>query len=137
MGYNYYGYLVLIERSSEITIEALKKCFLDAYQRDSRSVLIDHQENELIIRIDNYSFNILLKQSPDVQKEAFELSNAYLWHHAKKAKLAQCDICLEISGEPDPDMEYFNDSLKVIDTISVFKGTYIFDPQAGTFLDEL
>lgn len=137
MAYTFYAYLVLIDVKSSISLEALADRLVRAYQKDKRTIGVNQHAKQISFCIDQYQFQINLNDSCTVQKESEELALDYLSHKAKRNKISRCSKRLEISGDPDEAMSYFNDSLRLLNEVSRFKGTFIFDPQAGTFLDEM
>ncbi|MGB0525437.1 MAG: hypothetical protein ACPGJS_20850 [Flammeovirgaceae bacterium] len=137
MAYTFYAYLVLIDETSKISLAALEKRLLTAYKKDERVVGITHHQQQIIFYIDNYQFQIGWNETEEVSRESVELATNYLHHNWQKNKVAKCRRRLEISGDFDQNMNYLTDSIRILDEISHFRGTYIFDPQAGTFLEEL
>ena len=137
MGYTFYAYQVLLDQKSTFDLQQLADRLTACYRKDKRQVNIHRSNQKITLQIANYCFTIALNLSEAVQEEATDLAINYLRHKRKQKKLAACTKRLDIRGEVDLEMSYFNDSLTLLDEISYFKGTHIFDPQAGTFLDEM
>jgi hypothetical protein len=124
MANSFYSYLAFILPGSNANIDTLKNGLTDFYGRpvidDQPAISID--ENEITVRFsDDYTFHIAFSAETHVNIEARELAEeqALDWneHPFNKAALAQSNSRFEIWGEEDYDMDYFNDSLFIIQKI--------------------
>jgi hypothetical protein len=67
--------------------------------------------------------------------ESAELAQLWKGEAADVDRLRNCSRRIEMYAEkPDPNMDYFNDSLFIIGEVEKFDGVYIFDPLQGGFV---
>lgn len=137
MAYSFYAYLVLIEESSNFEMSTLLERLRNFYIKDNRAIQLSIDDNLLTLGIESFQFHLQWHTADSIRIESEELASNYLKNTRKRNRIASCSQRIEISADDDPNMSYFNDSLYLLDELSFFKGVHIFDPQAGTFLDEL
>ncbi len=132
MANSFYSYSAYISPSSNADIKVLKE-FLDAFYQESDNK-ITLSDNQITITFDDeYNFYIYLAEEEHVNQEAFEIAD-YLeedWNETSydKEKLKASKKRFEIWGDPDFDMDYFNDSLFIIEQVEKFNDIIIFQNQ--------
>ncbi|GAA6768078.1 hypothetical protein AAFH68_40300 [Flavobacterium sp. CGRL1] len=132
MANSFYSYSAYISPSSNADIKVLKE-FLDAFYQESDNK-ITLNDNQITITFDDeYNFYIYLAEEEHVNQEALEISD-YLeedWNENPydKEKLKASKKRFEIWGDPDFDMDYFNDSLFIIEQVEKFNDIIIFQNQ--------
>lgn len=132
MANSFYSYSAYISPSSNADIKVLKE-FLDAFYQESDNKII-LSDNQITITFDDeYNFYIYLAEEEHVNQEALEIAD-YLeedWNENPydKEKLKASKKRFEIWGDPDFDMDYFNDSLFIIDQLEKFNDIIIFQNQ--------
>lgn len=132
MANSFYSYSAYISPSSNADIKVLKE-FLDAFYQESDNK-ITLSDNQITITFDDeYNFYIYLAEEEHVNQEALEIAD-YLeedWNENlyDKEKLKASKKRFEIWGDPDFDMDYFNDSLFIIEQVEKFNDIIIFQNQ--------
>jgi len=132
MANSFYSYSAYISPSSNADIKILKE-FLDAFYQESDNK-ITLSDNQITITFDDeYNFYIYLAEEEHVNQEALEIAD-YLeedWNETPydKEKLKASKKRFEVWGDPDFDIDYFNDSLFIIDQVEKFNDIIIFQNQ--------
>ncbi|WP_433812857.1 hypothetical protein [Flavobacterium johnsoniae] len=132
MANSFYSYSAYISPSSNADIKVLKE-FLDAFYQESDNK-ITLSDNQITITFDDeYNFYIYLAEEEHVNQEALEIAD-YLeedWNETSydKEKLKASKKRFEIWGDSDFDMDYFNDSLFIIEQVEKFNDIIIFQNQ--------
>ncbi|WP_276381721.1 hypothetical protein [Flavobacterium sp. H4147] len=129
MANTFYSYSAYITPSSNADITVLKDYLEDFYQEENPEILLS--DNEIKITFDDeYNFYIYLATEEHVNQEALEIAddletdfNENLYD---KEKLKASKKRFEMWGDPDLDMDYFNDSLFIIQQIEKFNDIIIF-----------
>lgn len=133
MANTFYSYLAFIAPTSDASLIALKNNLETFYERPiienkPEILLEDNQIN--IIFDDEYRLYIAFSEEEYVNEEALEIAEEQQldWNENTfdKAKLATCHKRFEIWGDDDFDMDYFNDSLFIVEEIEKFTDVIIF-----------
>lgn len=133
MANTFYSYLAFIAPASDASLIVLKNNLETFYEKPAienkpEIVLEDNQIN--IIFDDEYRLYIAFSEEEYVNEEALEFAQEYKtdWNETTfdKAKLETCYKRFEVWGDDDFDMDYFNDSLFVIEEIEKFSDVIIF-----------
>jgi hypothetical protein len=131
MSYIYYNYAAYIQPDSDLDLIALKNKLDALYQSRSESGTpeITVTDYNMTILFGQYKFTIGLVDEPFVHEEASEFAEHYTVDRNEKEfdkeQLRSCKKRLEIYGDDDPDMDYFNDHLDILDTIETFNGVIV------------
>ena len=137
MGYSYYSYLVLLTDESDFSLAELAARLEHFYGKAGQgNVAVVTKEESLKVKVGDYAFQLHYNQEDYVVEESQEIAEDAATNHPDKARIAACRRRLEIAGEDDPDMDYFNDSLYLLEIIETFSGVFIFDPYDGRFLSK-
>ena len=133
MANTFYSYLAFITPTSDASLIALKNNLETFYDRPvienkPEILLEDNQIN--IIFDDEYQLYIAFSEEEYVNEEALEIAQEQQldWNENTfdKTVLETCRKRFEIWGDDDFDMDYFNDSLFVIEQIEQFSDVIIF-----------
>lgn len=133
MANTFYSYLAFIAHTSDASLIALKNNLETFYKRPvienkPEIILEDNQIN--IIFDDEYQLYIAFSEEEYVNEEALEIAQEQQldWNENTfdKTALETCRKRFEIWGDDDFDMDYFNDSLFVIEQIEQFSDVIIF-----------
>ncbi|QGK72958.1 hypothetical protein [Flavobacterium sp. SLB02] len=136
MANTFYSYLAFIAPTSDASLTVLKNNLKTFYDRPiitnkPEIVLEDNQIN--ILFDDQYQLYIAFSEEEYVNEEALEIAEEQQldWNENTfdKATLETCRKRFEIWGDDDFDMDYFNDSLFVIEEIEKFSDVIIFAMQ--------
>lgn len=133
MANSFYSYSAYILPSSNATIIALKEYLEEFYQNsdteDQPEINLSDNQITLIFN-DEYRFYIYLSEEKHVNEEAVEIAENLEtdWNEEPfdKEKLKTAQKRFELWGDEDFDMDYFNDSLFILDQIEKFSDIIIF-----------
>ncbi|MGI4869598.1 MAG: hypothetical protein ACRYFX_00295 [Janthinobacterium lividum] len=134
MGYTYYSYLAFITPDSAADLAGLQACLqaLSAQLNQAPKPTLTLDGNELTVAFEEYSFHIYYATEAHVQEEALEIAATNpdtLVDLAEQpidpARLGTCTRRFELWGDPDPDMDYFNDSLYILEALEELEGVII------------
>jgi len=132
MANSFYSYSAYISPSSNADIKVLKE-FLDAFYQESDNKIILNDNQITITFDDEYNFYIYLAEEEHVNQEALEIADDLEedWNENiyDKEKLKVSKKRFEVWGDSDFDMDYFNDSLFIIDQLEKFNDIIIFQNQ--------
>ncbi|WP_276682440.1 hypothetical protein [Thalassolituus oleivorans] len=109
-----YRSFIFLKKNSELSLDSLSKSLRDWNTTEVK--------DGLIINVRGYVFRITINNQPHVANETLEL--------IKSTDLPgniKTDLRIEISGEDDYDMEFFNDYLLILEKISENNGLVIFN----------
>jgi len=129
----FYSYLAFIEPGSNANLETLKnnldKFYTKPTIKNKPEIILKERSITLTFN-DGYSFYINLSNEKHVNVEAREFAGRgvsdWLEKPVDKEKLNSCTSRFEIYGDDDYNMNYFNDSLYIIEYIGIFKGVIVF-----------
>ncbi|OMQ11732.1 hypothetical protein [[Flexibacter] sp. ATCC 35103] len=136
MAHTFYSYLAFITPGSDASLITLKNNLETFYEKseieNKPEIVLNDQQIDIVFD-DEYQFYIAFSQEEYVNEEALELAqeNELDWNEnvIDKAKLETCHKRFEIWGDDDFDMDYFNDSLFIIEQIEKFNDVIIFAVQ--------
>lgn len=130
-----YEGLVLIDPDSSITARQLADELRRFYAGTSDApVAIDEEDDVVTLRWAGYVLEVGRSCAPHVREESQELADEFASGHPDHARIAQCACRFEMSGDDDPDMDRFDDSLFVGEALERLGRVYRFDPATSEFL---
>jgi hypothetical protein len=135
MGYTYYQCFGLISPKSYINLESLKSKIDAEYSRSTVPGETILKGQKLHVKIEHYQFYIVLATGSHVLEESVEMAAYAKDDPEKMADIQLCTKRFEMYGDPDPNMDFFNDFLLMQECMQAMGPVHIFDPQSGTFLD--
>ena len=127
-----YTHLAFLKPGKTIELETLKSNIASRYAGTNSSIspVITEEAGMLKIALNNYNFYITLVTASHVAVEAREIAEQFEedWsgNPYDKEQLKQSTVRLDFYGDPDADMEYFNDSLFIIGQIEKTGNAIIF-----------
>lgn len=133
MANTFYSYLAFVQDSSNADIHALKNYLEDFYAQTETNnrpaITIENNQIDIVFN-DEYSLYALFSDEEYINEEAQEFAEEYEadWNENifDREKLKTCKKRFEIWGDDDFDMNYFNDSLFIIEQIEKFNDVIIF-----------
>ncbi|MFZ0597769.1 MAG: hypothetical protein WAM46_12385 [Flavobacterium sp.] len=135
MANTYYSYLAFIAPNSDANLIALKNnldAFYEPVTENKPAIVLKSDQINLVFE-DDYRLYIEFSEEAYVNEEALEIAaeHKFDWNENSfdKAKLETCNKRFEVWGDDDFDMEYFNDSLYIIEEIERFSDVIIFNMQ--------
>lgn len=129
MGYSFYQYFAFFNDASDASLAGLKQKLEAFYAAQDRRPEFSLQAEQLVLRFGTYHIKVELNREDYVQEEAQEVGDHFL-HNWKEEPLniellKTCKQRFEVAGEEDYDMNYFNDSIYVVEAIDSFSNTEI------------
>ena len=136
MGYIYYCYIGLLPKDSTASVAELQSRLDDRLKRQTRGFSITLIESHLSLKVEGFTFDIHFVDGPHVLEESGDMAKYYSGNDpAEKATIASATTRLEMSGEYDPNMDFFNDSITILECWEAMGIVHVFDPFGGKFLD--
>jgi hypothetical protein len=127
-----YESLVLIHPDTPATSAALAAELRRFYQRIQASpTIVKCSDSSLELRFSDCVFYITHDRSPHVVEESAEIAEEFGAETGKQDRIAACSSRFDIHSDEDPEMNYFNDFLYVIESSQSLGEVYAFDPNAG------
>ena len=126
-----YSALVLLPTDTATPLDQATQRLLAFFTHaPARPVVPDvvHQEGRLHLTFSTWSLSIDLATDRHVLTEAQEISAMLLPSYPDLAHVASYAIRLEITTDPDPLMEHFNDYLLTLEQLASIPGAVLFDP---------
>ena len=135
MGYIYYCNIGLIPTGSTTSLESLKTQLEERLSKQGRPFHSLINGSHLRVKIEGYAFDIHYVDGAHVLEESGDMARYYQGDDPDaKASIARCAARFELSGDDDPNMDYFNDSVTILETWESMGIVHIFDPFGGKFL---
>ena len=125
-----YEHFILIGNHSDFTLTALAEK-IKGINWGSHQVTITPTSTAISISINGWQFEIEMNEEAYVLEESEEMANDHAQHHDLFEQIKSCQKRLEIGGDPDFDMEYFNDFCFILEKIESFQHTFTFNPHEG------
>jgi|GEM_PF-3565894 len=125
-----YEHLILIGEDSDFNIHILKEK-INGINWGRNQVEIIGTEDSISLTINGWHFEIGLIDSAHVMQESEEIANDKAKDHELYSTIKSCKRRLEIGGDPDFDMAYFNDFCLVLGKIESFSSVYTLNPYEG------
>lgn len=133
MANTFYSYLAFITPDSDANLVDLKNNLEIFYARpvieDKPEIVLENNQITIIFN-DEYRLNIAFSNEEYVNEEAIGIAQEHQLDYNEnpfdKTKLETCYKRFEVWGDDDFDMDYFNDSLFVIEAIEQFNDVIIF-----------
>lgn len=119
MAYNAYA---LIDRNNKLS-------FADILEELSSYPVNFISSNEACIDTGNYKFNLYLNEDNYIEDETNELLRQYE-STLSKSNFRSSNMRIEVYGEDDPNMDYFNDFLHIISKLAKHPSILVYE-QAG------
>jgi hypothetical protein len=85
---------------------------------------------------ETWSFRLYLENKPHVIFESREMADKFAQNRPDKAVIVSCDRRLFLGCDPDPNMDFFNDYVIIVQILDEIEGAIVFDPNNGKFFDE-
>jgi|SRR5581483_5811515 len=129
MAYSFYNYVALIEPDSDADLQKLAEKLQKRFAGKKAQILLQPGADKLTLAINDYAFSISLSASDHVLVESKEMANSFTEDYAgnpvDKDKMAVCQRRFELNGAADYEMNYFNDSLFILECMEELPGITI------------
>lgn len=95
---------------------------------------IEQVDQRLRLTKGDWEIHLTLRQGPDVLEESRRIAE-HIGGAEDELGITTCERRVEIESDvPDPEMDYFNDYLLVLETVQSFQGVVGVDPQEPSLL---
>ncbi len=135
-GYGY-QYFILVQEES-FQLQEIEQVLKNYYAKKGLGDKVSfHSENHLLVDMSNdYYFHFQLEMSESVLQESKEIAESYKGNK-DKTTIASCKSRVEFWGDEDPDGDYFNDHMFILEQIMKNEKLLIYDYRNGVFFDEI
>ncbi|MBL4702893.1 MAG: hypothetical protein JKY54_00090 [Flavobacteriales bacterium] len=125
-----YEHLILIGEDSNFNLNSLNEQ-INGINWGANQVEINAADDSISLTINCWNFEIGLNDSEHILYESQEIANNNAKNHKLFESIKCCKRRLELGGDPDFDMEYFNDFCSVLEKIESFSSIYTWNPRGG------
>jgi hypothetical protein len=132
-----YGYFIFDKNIKERTLEKIQTILETHYLNSAGKPDIQLNDKLLTLKFNDYKFHFVLNDEKWIIEESKEIAEDLANHRSDKGEIAHCSTRIEFDGDDDFDMDYFNESLFILDELSKCKDYVILDYNHGTFYDEV
>lgn len=122
-----YKALVLLPPTSSTSIEEVKDKLRTFYKNDERDVIVQQHETVIEIVIRGWTCSVHLSSEPHVLIESQQMAEIFAAARLDKDEIATCNRRFEVISEPDPNIDYFNDYIFILQALESFPGIKIWD----------
>jgi hypothetical protein len=131
-----YETLILIDPDSSITDESIEGALGMVYKDAGASKpVVSRSGPTFRITWPGFSFEVHRSQLPHVLEESKEIASQFADVRTEQPRIAQCNSRIELVGDDDPDMKYFNDYCYIVGAIEKLGIAYTFDQGSGEFMN--
>ena len=99
-----------------------------------QAVEVFREGNQLTLFVNDWSLYIWADSSPTVLEETQGIVELFGQERSDQAVLSTYGFRFDISCDDDPDQEYFDDYVLVLQAMKEFPGAVLFDPEAESFI---
>jgi hypothetical protein len=127
---------ILIHPSTPVTRDELLNSISQFYGK-SKGVapqIAARGTSGIRIQFPGFGFSIVKDGASHVIEEAKEISTRYGTATGKQHRISDCNTRFDVQGDDDPDMDYFNDYLYIIEAAQKLGEAYAFDNASATFI---
>lgn len=90
---------------------------------------LHHEGSKISLVSGKWAFYLCLNSEPWVIQESREIAQALPEDLAVAVAITRCGRRIEVSSDPDPNMDYFNDYIFVVEVLQSFEGVITVDPR--------
>lgn len=125
--------VVLLPPTSSASIEEAEDKLRIFYRNDGCDVIIQRRETAIEVIIGEWTCCIYLSSESHVLEESQEMAELFAAARPDKEEIATCNRRFEVIGT-DPNMDYFNDYLFVLQALESFSSVKIWEGAAQEFI---
>ena len=130
-----YQYFILIKDES-FDLNEIEQALKAYYIKKGKDKVQFHNEGHLLVHMeDNYYFHFQIDTSEGVLQESKEIAENYTGDKDKSV-IAPCKRRVEFWGDEDPNGNYINDHMYLLEQLLQNDKLMIFDFRNGIFFDE-
>lgn len=131
-----YDLFALLTDEATITVAQLSKLLKAKFAPDQGAQVLLESEKSLAIKWKNWAFQIAYEDGPHVLEESREIAELHSANRPDESLIAACRRRMIVVGDPDPNMEHFNDYLFIEEVFLTLPGVILYDPQEKAFVDK-
>jgi hypothetical protein len=131
MTYEPYTYLAMLPTDCEVSIPRLAEDMRDLFQKEKRATYVHATDEGLILQIEEWSLRVNYNHLSYVKEESKEIAGCLPGDQDQLDRLAGCRHRIETSADPDPNMDYFNYVIDVLELVDKHYPSFIIDSQVG------
>ena len=135
-GYNY-QYFILIRNDEYFNLNQIEQSLKEYNSKKGpQKNIFFHDDKHLLVEMgSDYYFHLQFDVSTDVLQESREIAESYKGNKDKNV-ISSCKSRVEFWGDEDPDGEFFNEHLFILEILSKNDNLLIYDFKQGIFFDE-
>lgn len=136
MGYTYYCVKLLVPPTNPLTFDNLAFAIerhLENRAPGLHEVIINLPT--ITVKRDNWLLRVHWEDNPEFVAEANEYFKMCAVKHQDRDIISSCNRHISTAGDPDPQMDYFNDYIFVLEVLDKLENVFKFDPYDGRFLE--
>ena|SRR5215510_3775574 len=134
MSFTYYRTLALIPPDVQIVFSDVVRTVNKTFASESTTKITATANLITLYFNDRWSFYIEWDSGRNVLEESHEIAQRFSVSAEQAQRIASCDCRISTSADDDPNMDYFNDYIFVLETLESFEGVILFDPDTGLFI---
>ncbi|MCU0479942.1 MAG: hypothetical protein MUE54_01865 [Anaerolineae bacterium] len=131
MGFTYYKTMLMIAETTVLSWDDFFEMLKAEFINNPAKIVEKMSDKQIQIRYKTWVFNLYWETQPHVLEESQEIAQIFAKNRPDKDIIGKCHRRITTASNPDPDMEYFNDYVYVLQVFERIPDSYIFDNQAG------
>ena len=128
-----YSAFVLCPSYANASLEQAESKLRNFFEETTERI-VRQKHNKLLLMIGDWSLRLHFNSEPYVLEESKELAQYYAANRADKDLIAACASRFEIISDLDPEGNYFNYYVFVVELLEQFAGAITFDCQVRNFV---
>lgn len=132
MGHTYYRVSLLIPPDNLLSFdEIVHKLETHLRSRSPKPLQVVVEGQNLILRRDHWSLKVYWEVNERIKDESEDIAEKFASERPDKHVIAACNRRITTAGDPDPNMDYFNEFVYVLEVFEQLANVYMFDPDNG------
>lgn len=128
-----YKALILLPPTSSASIAEAEDKLRTFYRNDGCDAIIQRHETVIEVIIGEWNCCVYLSSEPHVLVESQEMAELFAAARPDREEIATCNRRFEVIGT-DPNMDYFNDYLFVLQVLESFPSVKVWEGAAQEFI---
>jgi hypothetical protein len=130
MGYTPYKIMVLLPQGHRLTFADLIKKLRNKFSRNPK-IAVDVNGTQALIRHGEWFLTVAWEDEPHVAIESQEIADGLARNNADHDVIVACSRRITTWGQPDPNMDYFNDYVFVLEVLESISGVFVYSEDEG------
>src|SRR5947209_3873675 len=119
-----------LEMSPSLLAERLAKQF-----ERVKGARVAPEGDHVLIELGNWGLRVSYADEPELREESALIVTEYGTSRPDHDVLASCARWITTGSDPDPNMDHFDDFLRVVEFMEELQGPVLFIPSDGIFVD--